>query len=395
MFIPIENKTSLLLTKVCNALLDFYNPSEDEGAARSKNIRAFRHELSTNEDTDGSRISHASYNQFLAVFQKITSEIASNKINPALAQTPLSVEELEYLEYFLLCSLRDSFPADKEPPAVKENYYYELFKLFCVGVSGIFLFACEGFDGITAILSLFALSTSILLVSGFIFSMLSVAVFFAFNFLEASKHMGVRVKNTPVFLDILREEMTCLEAINRRFQNQLSEECHTLTAEDINEIIASLEILEAKNSSLEKKFTSLQRSLDNPILKMLKRSIAIVTGIIFFSSGFFTGQAVAVALGSLFLISISPTAWPIITVSLLVGFAALTLYWNVERPRIEILVGKLVGFNQEKLRVEPQFFQAVKDDVSHSKRDARNYLVLKANAAADPAASAPECSPNS
>ena len=83
----------------------------------------------------------------------------------------------------------------------------------------------------------------------------------------------------------------------------------------------------------------------------LSQMIFIFIGLVFFSGGFFTGQSLALALLGLFCASISASFWPILLVSIAVGLAALSVYWFVERPELEKLVGRWFGRDPEKIEL--------------------------------------------
>ena len=88
---------------------------------------------------------------------------------------------------------------------------------------------------------------------------------------------------------------------------------------------------------------------ENKFLSFAKYMAAAIAGLLFFSGGFFAGQTVALAIGSLFTLSAASLFWPVLVVSLVVGLAAFGVYWFVERPGIENLVSRWYGLEQEKI----------------------------------------------
>lgn len=108
---------------------------------------------------------------------------------------------------------------------------------------------------------------------------------------------------------------------------------------------------------LQKRFTLLTKAsnqfgmaLESENMKMAKTLISGVSGILFFGGGFFAGQSVALFVSGLLVNSLTPAFWPVILFSVIVGLAAFSIYWYVERPGLDKLVSSWFGLNEENIQ---------------------------------------------
>ncbi|KTD64746.1 coiled-coil domain-containing protein [Legionella spiritensis] len=275
-----------------------------------------------------------------------------------LIETLKNIELQRDNERFLLESLYVSLMKDmnralakngqkKEAKKHKSGSWANKIKLLGLAIAGIVYFGCEGFDGVTALLGIFNLPALTIFLVGIGFSLLSIVVFCAFDLVEISHNLGVDFKSSRKIIDIYLEEIKSLKAIRRTIRDNYS---NSQSDAEITQYLELIEILQKKHEMLNEARQQLQKSLNKPWLKAGKIATAGIAGIIFFSGGFFAGQTVALAVGGLFAAgALTPTFWPIILASVLVGLAALSVYWFVERPGIENLIGRWVGLDKEKI----------------------------------------------
>ncbi len=80
------------------------------------------------------------------------------------------------------------------PPPVTWNRQLQFTLL---AAAGTLLAACEGFDGITTILSACMFPPYMVFMAGLAFAALSVVVFYGFNLVQVSKNLGVTLKENP------------------------------------------------------------------------------------------------------------------------------------------------------------------------------------------------------
>ena len=119
----------------------------------------------------------------------------------------------------------------------------------------------------------------------------------------------------------------------------------------------NLKQLQCIISMLEKRFTMLteaskqfELALASENMSIAKTLISGVSGILFFGGGFFAGQSVALFMSGLLINSLTPAFWPVIFFSALVGLAAFSIYWYVERPGLDKLVSSWFGLNEENIQ---------------------------------------------
>ncbi|EEZ96403.1 putative lipoprotein [Legionella longbeachae D-4968] len=219
-------------------------------------------------------------------------------------------------------------------------------KFFFLTSAGILVTACQGFDGVVTMLSVFAMSPSILLGIGFAFILLSVIVFFGVDLVKVSNALGVKLSEYKL-LDAYLLQLQRIKAIRKKIND------YTLVAmsqEDLQQLELVLSMLHKRLKFLAVASKQFEEALNNKNVQMIKTVISGVSALFFFGGGFFAGQSVALFISSLVLDSALPTFWPVIVFSALVGLAALSIYWYVERPELEKLVTNWFGLNEEKVQ---------------------------------------------
>ncbi|KTD05100.1 hypothetical protein OQJ19_09330 [Fluoribacter gormanii] len=257
--------------------------------------------------------------------------------------------------FFLVTSLRASLlkelnkslnPGAKEEETTKTPMSAKA-KYALLALAGTIYFGCEGFDGITAFMGIFSsIPTIAIFAGGLVFSIVSVIVFCSFDLVEISKNLGVKSSETPQLIDAALEEFKEIKAIRARLTRLAKQD---KTQEELDEYRKLALMLLQRHLELNKVRGDLTLASDNPYLDTAKKLTAIFAGFIFFSGGFFAGQTVSLAIASLFVATMSATAWPIVVAAVGVGFAALAVYWFVERPGIENLISRWKGLDKEKI----------------------------------------------
>ncbi|PWY56830.1 hypothetical protein DGG96_05045 [Legionella qingyii] len=258
--------------------------------------------------------------------------------------------------FFLVTSLRASLlkelnkslnPGTKEEETTNTPISAKA-KYALLALAGTIYFGCEGFDGITAFMGIFSsIPTIAILVGGLAFSIVSMIVFCSFDLVEISKNLGVKSSETPQLIDAALEEFKEIKAIRARLTRLAKQD--NKTQEELEEYRKLALMLLQRHVELNKVRGDLTLASDNPYLATAKKLTAIFAGFIFFSGGFFAGQTVSLAIASLFVATMSATAWPIVVAAVGVGLAALAVYWYVERPGIENLISRWKGLDKEKI----------------------------------------------
>lgn len=286
--------------------------------------------------------------------------VNDQKVDVTLLITWLSseVEENKQSTFLLHATraalLNDLLAAFNEPSkdkwAKKKLSGWAKAKLGLLALAGTLLAICEGFDGILSMLTLFsAVSSVIIFTSGLVFAFLSVVVFYGFDLVEISKNIGVEFKRSPALLDVFIEQMAAMKGLRKAIK-KISEK-DGLSLEEKTRLRALLKLLQQHDLALDKQRKVYIDALKRPLLNGFKFVLAAFTGALFFGGGFFAGQALAVAIASAAIGSVTLTFWPVLLTSIVIGLAALCIYWFVERPGLENLVGRWFGFDKERIEL--------------------------------------------
>lgn len=218
------------------------------------------------------------------------------------------------------------------------------FKYALLMVAGTIFSICEGFDYITSMLNLFTGIPSLFVFTiGAGFSLLSIVLFYGFDLVEISKNLNVKVDKSPQLLDIFLNQVEQIRQIRRLLDNGLSEHQSITTLKEWQKIIHMLKI---RFDDLDETRAVFANALNEPYLNHLKLTTAIFAGAILFGSGFFASQQLVLSLVGLF-ITATATSLPVVILCSLVGLAACGVYWYVERPGLENIVGRWVGLDRD------------------------------------------------
>lgn len=252
---------------------------------------------------------------------------------------------LEALRASLLADLYHSIPETAEFYEYAETpSNYELFRFLTI--AGTIVAICEGFDGIVSILGLFPFvpATPIFFV-GIIFAALSVIVFRGFDLIAMAKNLGVEM-DTAHGVDVFLEQVAQVAKLTAVISLCCTEEAH----EQDHVILLQLStMLTTRFEALETTRRLYKEDLNSPYLRTAKSFTSAIAGVLFFGSGFVSGQSVFLAIASLFTTSVSALFWPVLTASFIVGVAAFSIYWFVERPGLESLVSRWLDIDEDKI----------------------------------------------
>ena len=257
---------------------------------------------------------------------------------------------LESLRASLLEDLHDSFlsPVTRETSRAPVSRLKKAQYTF-LAIAGTLLAICEGFDGIASILTSFAAVPAVcIFAAGLIFSALSVGIFYGFELYGISQQVGVGLGKTGQLLDVFLEQVEQIKKIRKIIDGRFAHESIKDSAERaelrnmINMLIKRYEALDIERRRYFEK-------LKNPFLQLARLITAGLTSLIFFSGGFFAGQTLALTVAGLFVASAAATFWPIFVASTVVGLAALSLYWFIQRPGLEHLVSHWVGLDKNNI----------------------------------------------
>ncbi|MBA2657518.1 MAG: hypothetical protein H0U70_11155 [Tatlockia sp.] len=258
---------------------------------------------------------------------------------------------LAALNASLLKDLDKSLPNYRKKQKLEEDNFGQSRKLK-TGLFGLLtflgalVFACGGFDGITLIVSLVPMSTPLLFTLGIVFAIISVLAFNAFDLTEIAKNLNLSKKEACHLVDNYLKEISEINKIRSRINENF---INHKTTEELEEDLRLIELLIARYELLNKGRDALTKQSASQRLIFTKYFISSLIGLVYFSAGFFAGQALAIAVASLFLVSSAVVFWPIFAASFAVGATAFGVYWFVERPSIDKLVSHWFGLDKEKI----------------------------------------------
>lgn len=256
---------------------------------------------------------------------------------------------VESLRAALLEDLSNSFLSSPERNIKKNVSWFAKAQFAFLAAAGTLVAICEGFDGIATLLgSLAVVPTAAIFISGVLFSLLSVGIFYGFDLMEISKLVGVSFKKSSKLLDVFLEQVEEINKLKKIIDDRYADE--SLDAADRLALKRMLAMLISRHDALDEARQSYLAALNNPGLRLARLATATMTALIFFSGGFFTGQTLALTVAGLFAASVAATFWPIVVASAVVGVAALFLYWRVQRPGLENLFGKWLGFDKDNIQ---------------------------------------------
>ncbi|WP_412757211.1 hypothetical protein [Legionella bozemanae] len=232
-------------------------------------------------------------------------------------------------------------------PKEVENNTQDKIKFALLTMAGILVAACQGFDGIVTMLSIFSLPSSIILGIGFAFSILSVVVFCGFDLVKVSNALGIKLSDAYKLLDAYLLQLQMIKSIRKKIDDYYLSD---LSSSDLQQLKLIISMLQKHLASLTKAGKQFEEVLKSERIQTVKTLISGVSALLFFGGGFFTGQSVAFFMSGLILNSAIPAFWPVIIFSAIVGLAALSLYWYVERPVLDKLVSSWFGLNEESVQ---------------------------------------------
>lgn len=220
-------------------------------------------------------------------------------------------------------------------------------KFFLLAISGALFAACEGFDSITTILVVFSLPSVVTLVAGLLFSALSVAVFSGFNLVQVSKNLGVTLADAPKLLDLYVLQMNEIKGLRKKIR---SYKLAALSTAELEYLVKLISMLQQRFDSLVHSCKQFEVALNSAKIQAVKTLFGALSGILFFGSGFFAAQSVAVFFLSLAIAGgVSAGSAPVILFSVVIGCAAFSIYWYVEKVGLQQLISGWFGLDEEKV----------------------------------------------
>ncbi len=256
---------------------------------------------------------------------------------------------------FVLASLRAELLRDlltsmggevPDSNAAENTSWSARIKFLLLALAGTLLAGCEGFDSITTMLSVLSLPSMVILIAGLSFSILSIVVFYGFDLVQVSKNLGVTLSDAPKLLDVYLLQMKEIKRIRKKINTYKLAE---LSSEELAQLENTINMLQRRFQALAEASSQFDSALNSRKMQIVKFIASATAGLLFFGSGFFAGQSVAMFVAGLFIPAVLPTFWPVVLFSVIVGIAAFSLYWYVEQVGFKKLVSGWFGLDEDKI----------------------------------------------
>jgi hypothetical protein len=288
---------------------------------------------------------YASVSSIKAIFelepkQSISIAMHHSPEEIAFLKTSLIAQLLSDIHQFYSKETNDIEKKLDEPDWTAKTKYVLL------AIAGTILAGCEGFDSITAMMGITSLPSLPIFIAGFLFSLLSIVVFFGFDLVEVAKNLGIKIKDAPKLLDLSLSQRQQMIDIRKAIKNL---DFSSQTLEQLRELRDILRLMKERMQALDKVGKQFEDALNSTKLQVGKKIVSAIAGLLFFGGGFFAGQSVALYLVGFFVATATPTFWPVILLSVLVGCSAFGLYWYVQRPGLQRLLSKWFGLDEDKI----------------------------------------------
>lgn len=269
-----------------------------------------------------------------------------------IGSSTLAPQEIE----FLLLSLRTELLHDLclamsgevnlANKAKRDSSLYNTMKLGLLTMAGMLVVACDGFDCVVTIMSIFALPAALVLASGFLFSTLSIIAFCGFELAKLADSLDIKLTDAYKLLDVYLQQYNEIKNIRKKIAK------YSLLRLPENE----LQYLEQISTLLEQCFTQLstvsdqfEQAVHNSQMHSVKLALSTIFAALRFGGSFCAAQTVSLSLFGLIMTSVSPASLPILFCSTVVGLAAMSLFWFVEFPGLESLVSSWLGLDDTKI----------------------------------------------
>lgn len=296
--------------------------------------------------SDSQVLSCSSFIERQVLIQWLSERVLTPKItkkSPEDVEFILTSLRVELLRDLLISMKINPHELNKESPPAKLNRL----KFYLIAISGTLLAACEGFDGISTLLSAFSLPSLATLLAGLVFSVLSVMVFYGLNLVQVSKSLGVKLTDTPKLLDLYLLQLNEIKCIRKKINTY---KLSSYSSEELDNLVQVLSMLESQLDSIKKAGKQFAEALDSPQMTLIKRIFIGINATLFFGGGFFAGQSVGTFIAGLIIGgAVGSTFLPVTLFAVLVGVASLCLYWYVEKEGLEQVIGNWFGLDQEKV----------------------------------------------
>src|SRR3990167_1097479 len=236
--------------------------------------------------------------------------------------------------------LKDQLTQGAEEEEIKKHHRNNL-KFWLLAIGGALFFGCEGFDGIASIFRLASVSGVLSFAVALLFSAIAVFVFCGFELKQIANHLGVKFRDASNLVNEYVNQVDEVEGLLDTVEDLLNADSY-IANNQLPDYQMTLEMLKDQLTHIQQEKMKLDEGKNKKKVRGVKLAFSLIAGGIFFSSGFFTGQAVALFIAGLF-VTASATFPPILAAAVFLGVIAFFFYWYLQRPNMENLIGQKIG----------------------------------------------------
>ena len=274
----------------------------------------------------------------------------------------------------ILIELNSSYGL-QEPRDESNNSLISKLKLAFLALIGTAYHICNGFAGGASILSLFlGVPAWAILAVGIFLSLVYLLLFLYIDLVTIADNLNVKFYKSRKLIDIYLEQETYLNLLIQNIKRQIEynnneqtklalKQQHQLDViQNTKKLEETLQALINEKATLVKIADTYNVELDKSYVKALKLIFPLFTDALFFSYGFFTGEAMITIISAAFGTSLAIASGPGVILCIFAGLAALSLYWLNDRLNVENLIGIWVGLDLQKIKLLPKAEQITEDE---------------------------------
>ncbi|MGC1182235.1 hypothetical protein [Legionella sp.] len=219
-------------------------------------------------------------------------------------------------------------------------------KFIVLFFSGSLIAACGAFDGIVTIMSTFSVPTVVIFASGFIFSFFSVVAFCCLDLVKLASILGVKLNDAHKVLNLYSCQLEAVKLIRKKIAH---DDFSHFSINKLNQLVLIINMLQKRFTQLNEANIQFDQVFNSIQMQIAKWVVFGVSGAMISVGGFCSGQTVSLFVLGIFTPTVTAVSLPVIVFSLVVGLAALSLYWGIEYPELKTYISGWLGLNEEKI----------------------------------------------
>lgn len=222
----------------------------------------------------------------------------------------------------------------------------ETLKLTLLTAAGALVKACEGFDCVATMMSIFSFSSTAIFACGIIFSMLSIVAYCGLELAKLAASFDIKLTDAPKLLDSYLRQFDEIKQIRKKITKY---SILKFSEDELQQLTRIISMLEERSAGLQEASKEFERVLNDKQLSFIKSVCSMVSAALFFGGSFCAAQTVSLYFFGLIMATVTPASIPVLLFSTLIGVAALSLYWNIEFPGLQSVVAGWLGLDEAKI----------------------------------------------